>query len=131
MVWSLSDQPVPLPLPVDDEYLSTEAHVQKLQPTSHPSKHHFFKHALMLSDIMMDITSEFYGTAIDRGCAKEAARQSPKQPQHISIVAYENRLNTFWGSLPAHLRPSNCSQGLSENGDDRLFAYQAAVLRAR
>jgi hypothetical protein len=132
MLWKPSSQSVvPLPLPIDDEYLSIDLDVQSVQPIDRPSKLHFFKHALILSNILTDITIEYYSTDLDYDSAMEVKKQPQKQLQYISVVAYEHRLSTFWNSLPSHLRQSKSVQAPSGADTDRLFRYQAAVLRAR
>jgi hypothetical protein len=131
MLWKPSSQSVvPLPLPIDDKYLSTEFDVQNVQPIGRPSKLHFFRHALMLSNIFTDIMMEYYNTDIDCEPARDDERH-PKQLRHISVVTYENRMTTFWNSLPNHLRPAKSDQPAITGDTDRLFRYQAAVLRAR
>jgi hypothetical protein len=132
MLWKPSSQSVvPLPLPIDDEYLSIDFDVQGVQPIDRPSKLHFFKHALVLSNILTDITIEYYSGDLDYDSAREAEKAPRRQLRHISVVDYEHRMSAFWDSLPSHLRPAKGVQATSGAGTDRLFRYQSAVLRAR
>lgn len=131
MLWTLSDQSVPLPLPIDDEYLSSKVQIQNHQPSGQPSRLHFFKHALILSDILTEMISDLYSSAMDREFLRKVGSTSRNQIQHTSIIGYESRLNEFWNSLPAHLRSSKNVDGTAVEESDRLFSYQSAVLRAR
>lgn len=128
---------VPLPLPIDDECLSTSVSIEGVQPRAQLSKLEFFRDFLQLFNIMVDVVSLLYtpmakpkvalssreGTISDRNA--DAAAQ-----QVMTVVDLESRLEAFWSSVPLGLK-SCASPAQTPDSNHNIFKRQSTVLRCR
>lgn len=124
-----SSCPIALPSALDDEVLATEAGVENTQPKDKPSKLEFFRHTLILYDILSDIMTHFYKSDSIRPGKETPDRRERRQDvgQSDAVIAFERRLNRFSRTLPACLTLS--SHAASET--DLIFVRQSTVLRSR
>ncbi|KAL8381864.1 hypothetical protein RB595_005895 [Gaeumannomyces hyphopodioides] len=124
---------VPLPLPVDDELLSTapgSGSVQSSVPPGRKSRVEFYVYTLHLTEILMRVLEHFYVPHLDlRRAGPEGFNVQDLQRLH----EIDFSLSHWRTSLPVHLRvhPSdtNNSDVSAESGSP--FAKQAVTLHGR
>lgn len=119
---------VPLPLPVDDQYIHDDSLAPR-QPACRPSATAFFIHTIKLSKVIDNILRDLYTTN------KRASRQagvdtmlpeSSNQSQFFGhAVLLDGQLQSWWEEVPAHLRPE------SVVADGQIFQRQQTVMQVR
>ena len=127
MAWSLDSESVPLPSSIDDEYMSLEPGVGNTQPSDVPARVDFFRNALMLADILMDVLSTAYSSAMDRG-SSQINRWKETSPS--TLIDLDLRLQAFRSALPDHLQWQEDRPSPTE-GHDIFFLRQASALHLR
>ncbi|EXL65366.1 hypothetical protein FOPG_18402 [Fusarium oxysporum f. sp. conglutinans race 2 54008] len=116
---------VPLPEPIDDEYLSEID--EGCQPEDSPSRITFFVYNMKLFEILDDILSKFYS----HGYQNFAQDEPVKSAQYLSdIPRLCSELDHFLEGLPSHLK-ADCDMGTVEDESASCFHMQAMVLKSR
>jgi hypothetical protein len=119
---------VPLPLPVDDQYIHNESSSPR-QPSGRPSTIDFFVYTIKLSKVIDNILQELY-TGARRNLAPAdpeiATPTSSEQSKIVSaVILLDGQLQSWWNNVPAHLRPE------SSIGEGLIFQRQRAVMQIR
>lgn len=118
--------PVPLPVAVDDEFISPESIAA--QPPDQPSVMAFFGRSLELYDIMNDILLNLYNGSADPNGenAHDFYFSSMTGEGERTIFELDHCLTRWTRSLPLHLRADQ-----SMTLGNPIFCRQSIVLRAR
>ena len=127
MAWSLDSQGVPLPSSIDDEYISLESGIGNTQPSDVPARVDFFRNALMLADILIDVLSTAYSSAMDQGSSQMSQW---KETSPSVLMDLDLRLQAFRSALPDYLQWQEDRPLLTE-GYDIVFLRQASALHLR
>ncbi|KAH8203214.1 hypothetical protein TruAng_002619 [Truncatella angustata] len=114
---------VPLPEPIDDEYLS-KSH-EGCQPENTPSRLTFFRHTIKLFDVLDEILTKLYSHE-HNGPAEDVSTIAPYLNDLPRLCS---KLDFVSESLPTHLRtPGNAMA--SEDGSGGCFNLQARVFKS-
>ena len=123
---------VPLPLPIDEEYLVPGAIDGQHGQTSRAEQTHaaeFYVFSLKLFEIMHDILFDFYSVNYKPCLEGDKYFGSLDQGQH-SVFEMERRISTWNSSIPAHLRITTGHRPQVGTPEAMLYR-QAVVLRQR
>jgi hypothetical protein len=128
MITKASSGAVPLPVAVDEEFISSDSTSEASQPPNRPSMMAFFAKSLELYDIMNDVLLSLYkqstddtGENIHDLCFNNVVSEGEQ-----TIFELDRFLARWSRSLPEHLRG-----GSSETSTNPIFCRQSIVLRAR
>jgi hypothetical protein len=99
---------VPIPLLIDDEYLSVQA--VGVQPSEVPSRLGLFVSSCKLFEILHDILSNFYAESSGSGLSKQLESGGDARHLLVDVLNYNRRLDKFNDSIPEYLRTSRTSQ---------------------
>jgi hypothetical protein len=111
---------VPLPQPIDDEYLLEEG--EGRQPANKPSRLEFFRNYLQLSEVPREITDSMHG--LGQNSIEQSSTTS--LTQYVSeMPKYCLQLDEMLGNLPSQLREEN--QPVAEE----CFRVQSLILSIR
>jgi hypothetical protein len=118
---------VPLPLAIDEEYLSQDTRFGNIQPKGRPPMMAFYVQALLLNKILHDILRAFYKPSadVDTDVYETWFRTGPGQSGERSFLELDRALTLWSNSLPNHLVP-----GTSIGGNE-VHLRQANILRQR
>lgn len=107
MIESRSVTVVPLPLAIDEQYLSKDAHSGSIQPKDQPATMAFYVQALLLNKILHDILRAFYkpSASVDTDVYETWFRGGPSQSGERSFLELDRALTLWSDSLPLHLIP--------------------------
>ncbi|KAF5250764.1 hypothetical protein FANTH_4036 [Fusarium anthophilum] len=112
---------VPLPEPIDDEYLSEVD--EGCQPENSPSRMAFFVYNMKLFNILDDILSQFYS----HGYQNVTQDETVKLAEYLrDIPRLCSELDNFLESLPSHLK-IDCDTGTPEEESSSCFLTFAAA----
>ncbi|KAJ5586648.1 hypothetical protein N7450_006435 [Penicillium hetheringtonii] len=128
MISKVSSGAVPLPLLVDDEFISENAAAEPMQPSGQPSLLAFYAKTLELYEIMNDVLLSLYRPITDDGADdihEFYFNKTLNEGEH-SIFELDHNLTLWARSLPAHLRV-----GAAPERDNPVFFRQGIVLNAR
>lgn len=123
---------VPLPIPVDEEYIRSTVTSDVLQPADRPSMLVFFVKSLELYDILNDILLSLYKPSA------ESLVEDVQDFFHLhqgssdgerTIFELDRALTRWSRSLPPHLRRS--TESPNSGPLEFMFCRQANVLKAR
>lgn len=119
---------VPLPVAVDDEFISPESIAEVSQPPDQPSVMAFFGRSLELYDIMNDILLNIYNVSADTNGENvhDFYFSSMTGEGERTIFELDHCLTQWTRSLPLHLREEQ-----SMTLGNPIFCRQSIVLRAR
>jgi hypothetical protein len=116
---------IPLPKPIDDEYLSEFD--EGCQPENSPSRIAFFIYNMKLFDVLDEILCKFYS----HGYQKLAQDGTVTSSQYLSDVPRLcSELDQFVESLPGHLKADR-DMGALEDESASCFHMQAMILKSR
>ncbi|KAJ9615172.1 hypothetical protein H2200_001246 [Cladophialophora chaetospira] len=121
---------VPLPLPIDEEYLTPENSQSRSPQAPRTYSVEFYVLSLKLYDVMHDILFSFYsvnGQACQPGEAKDLTFLDQGQN---SVFEIERRLSRWADSIPTHLR-LNLSNKPNSGTAEATLHRQAVVLHQR
>lgn len=128
MISRVSSGSVPLPVTVDDEYISAEATAEPSQPVDQPSIMGFYAKSLELYEIMNDVLLSLY-KPVSEDRTEEAHdfyfNGVTSEGEH-TIFDLDRSLTRWARSLPPHLR-----WGSSASSGNPIFCRQGIVLHAR
>lgn len=129
MISKVSSGAVPLPITVDDKFISTASLAEPTQPAERPSMMVFYAKTLELYEIMNDVLLSLYKAVPDENPDDIHDFYFNKSVSEGERTVFElDRSLTRWStSLPAHLR-ADSSVSSQENP---IFFRQGIVLHAR
>ena len=127
MIESRAVTVVPLPLAVDEQYISRNTRSGSIQPKSQPATMAFYVQALLLNKILHDILRTFYkpSATVDTDVYETWFRSGPNLGGERSFLELDKALTLWSNCLPSHLVPGNHSDG------NDIHLRQANVLRQR
>jgi hypothetical protein len=127
MIESRAVTVVPLPLAIDDQYLSRDTRSGNAQPKGQPATMAFYVQALLLNKILHDILRAFYkpSATVDTEVYETWFRTGPNQSGERSFLELDRALTLWSNSLPSHLVPGQHIYGTE------IHLRQANVLRQR
>jgi hypothetical protein len=104
---------VPLPLAIDEEYLSKDARSGSMQLKDQPATIAFHVQALLLNKILHDILRTFYklSASVDTDVCETWFRSGPSQSGERSFLELDRALTLWSNSLPLHLVPGKSISG--------------------
>jgi hypothetical protein len=119
---------VPLPLAIDEQYLSRDSRTESLQPRGQPAVMDFYVHALHLNRILHEILLGFYAPSADSSksetydtwLSSELIHGSERSP-----LGLDRALAVWCDNLPLHL-----TSGPTSVVNEKFFR-QANILRQR
>lgn len=116
-VTSFADSAVPLPLPIDDEYLLTED--VGLQPPGIPS-----------IITAWNTTHDLFGI-IENARWVVLPRENVSMAELTGVIEMNDRIDRIQASLPAHLQRSSRSGPRIESLRDGIFVLQSDAIMVR
>ncbi|KIW15441.1 hypothetical protein PV08_05487 [Exophiala spinifera] len=118
---------VPLPLPVDDEFLPEESTMEPHSIPKGPMVVEFYIETLKLYAILDEILTTLYATttAVPRIASNESQSSSLRARRMTALLQLDLSLASWLKSLPDHLRPVHTQASLSP------FFRQGIVLHSR
>ena len=128
MISKQSAAAVPLPLPIDEEYLETGPPQGLLDPERKPAIMDFFIQTLGLYSLMNEILSNFYEPFAQEN--EDDAYDlyfgySSKREGRQSVIDLDRKLNLWNRRLPLHLRSRDDTRG------EGIFWRQSNILHSR
>lgn len=115
----------PLPLAIDDEYLSTTGEAS--QPKGIPSRISLCIHTQQGIEIMDDMRSVFSSRLKARVPGNETLGPDPSL-----VLRVNSKIDDFFNEAPAHLLAEADYDSLGLDDEDiEFFRIQAAVMKAR
>lgn len=121
MLYKFGQVPVPLPLPVDDDYL----HEPDTQPPTHVPWARFYVESVKMHQLLADVITHVYGTTNLRPGFGE------KEVGFDEITNLDSAISKLENDLPEHLRPAVRLSTAPDPQYPDVFKQQAFVLRAR
>ena len=130
MISKVSSGAVPLPLTVDDEFISTASLAEPTQPAERPSMMVFYAKTLELYEIMNDVLLSLYKPVPDDNSddIHDFYFNNSAGEGERTIFELDRSLTRWSTSLPAHLRGNSSGSAAQENP---IFFRQGIVLHAR
>jgi hypothetical protein len=127
MIESRAVTAVPLPLAIDEEYLSRDFRLGNMQPKSQPAWMAFYVQTLLLNKILHDILRAFYKPSanLDTDVYETWFRNGPSGSDERSFLELDRTLTLWSNSLPLHFV---AGKGI---GDNEIHLRQANILRQR
>lgn len=131
MITASRDAKAPLPLPVDEELLTTKDCPPMAYPNQ-PSTVEFFVQSLRLFDILDEVLVRFHPDHLEKGYSIEEMLEKflgrTAAGNNWSILDIDRRLLKWEKDLPAHLKIEYTSL---DWGVSRTFSRQGVLLRQR
>lgn len=129
MISKASSGAVPLPITVDDEFISAASADEPTQPAERPSMMAFYAKTLELYEIMNDVLLSLYKPAPDESAEDihDFYFNNSAGEGERTIFELDRSLTRWTRSLPLHLR-GDSSVSAQENP---IFFRQGIVLHAR
>lgn len=123
----ISTSKIPLPLLIDDEYLSETEEGE--QPPDKLSYMGLFVYSIKLLDILEEILSTFYSQQDSLNDSPYVNFQEKFRQEMHNILRLNSKLDAFVNTLPEYL----CNHTHSEGGGDQAKSsvLEAKVLQAR
>jgi hypothetical protein len=115
---------IPLPEPIDDEYLSEVN--EGCQPENIPSRIDFFIHSIRLFEVLDETLSRFYSNGYQRP-GQDRTSTSFQYLEDIPRLC--SKLDIVVAGLPAHLVLDGTMEAANESTS--CFRMQAMVLKSR
>jgi hypothetical protein len=117
---------VPLPLAIDEQYLSRDPRLGNIQPKNEPARMAFYVQALLLNKILHDILRAFYKPSanVDTDVYETWFRNGPSLSGERSFLELDRALTLWSNSLSLHLIRG---RGIL----DEIHLRQANILRQR
>ncbi|KAI3573491.1 fungal-specific transcription factor domain-containing protein [Fusarium oxysporum f. sp. albedinis] len=116
---------IPLPEPIDDEYLSEFD--EGCQPENSPSRIAFFIYSMKLFDVLDEILHKFYSHRY-QNLAQDGTVTSSQYLSDVPRLCSE--LDQFVEGLPGHLKADR-DMGAVEDESASCFHMQAMILKSR
>lgn len=117
----------PLPLAIDDEYLSTTG--EGSQPIGIPSRISLCIHTQQGIDIMDDMRSVAFTSRLKAG---RVSSVEPPGPDPSLVLRINSKIDDFFNEAPPHLLPNADYDSLELDDEDiEFFQIQAAVFKVR
>ena len=129
MISKYSSGAVPLPISVDDEFISAASLAEPSQPAERPSMMVFYAKTLELYEIMNDVLLSLYKPVPDESAddIHDFYFNNTAGEGERTIFELDRSLTRWTRSLPVHLRGDS-----SINAQDNpIFFRQGIVLHAR
>ncbi len=129
MVYKELKHLVPLPLAIDDEYLSTT--VEGCQPDRVPSRLTLVLSSMKLLEVLDDMRTMIMATKMKTAQAGPSSKE-PTAPDPSEVLRINSLVDDILNDMPEHLRADAdySSMRLSQE-DIACFRMQGAVLRTR
>lgn len=127
MIKSRAVTVVPLPLAINEGYLSKDARSESVQPKDQPATIAFHVQALLLNKILHDILRTFYkpSASVDTDVYETWFRSGSSQSGERSFFELDRAVTLRSNSLPLHLVP-----GKSISGNE-IHRRQANIFAAK
>jgi hypothetical protein len=112
----LEDGNVALPLAVDDQYIINDSAVPR-QPVGSPSLMSYFISDIHLSDVIHHMSAKLYirRPATDNTTTDSRLYSLPTTCSRVlsTIIALDGQLESWWCSVPGHLKQESVESGRS------------------
>ncbi|KAK5659654.1 hypothetical protein OQA88_862 [Cercophora sp. LCS_1] len=122
---------VPLPLSIDDEFLSTTAK-DAAQPEGIPSRIHVVMYSLKAAPIVEDMRALVIGPRSNHSAEGSLGSSEPIGPDPSAVLRVDSRIDDYLDNFPEHLQAGTDLTSMNVSEEDKaIFKFQGQALRSR